>query len=138
MADTTATLTVRRRFDVPAERVFDAWLDMTTARKWLFTAPGGEVVRAENDPRVGGTFCIVDRRDGQDFEHMGEYLELDRPRRLVFTFAVDGSPGDRVTVDLVPVPGGCELVLTHETGGELGDAEAGWTMILDGLAMQLA
>lgn len=40
------------------------------------------------DPRVGRRYSIVDRRDGQDVEHTGEYLEIDRPRHLVFTLEV--------------------------------------------------
>jgi len=47
-------------------------------------------VRAEIDARVGGAFVFV-RRDGEDIEHTGTYLAIDRPRRLVFTFACRNS-----------------------------------------------
>jgi uncharacterized protein YndB with AHSA1/START domain len=83
----------------------------------------------------------VDRRDGEDIEHVGEYLEIDRPRRLVFTFAVPkfSTENTRVTVDIVPLDTGCELTLTHE--GVLPDyaarTESGWGKILDALAATL-
>jgi uncharacterized protein YndB with AHSA1/START domain len=132
------TIPVSRRFDASAERVFDAWLDADRAGRWLFAAPDGRMVRAEIDARVGGSFAFVDRRDGEDVEHVGEYLEIDRPRRLAFTFAVPKfSPlVTRVTIDIVPLAAGCELTLTHEEVlPEYGEgSKAGWTMILDGLA----
>ena len=88
MTTNNSVVTVTRHFDFPIERVFDAWLDLAKAAKFLFATPAGTMVRVEIDARVGGTFIFVDRRDGQDIEHVGEYLEIDRPRRLVFEFAV--------------------------------------------------
>jgi len=43
---------VVRRYDAPSDRVFDAWLDPSTARRFLFGIPTGEIVRAEIEPRV--------------------------------------------------------------------------------------
>jgi uncharacterized protein YndB with AHSA1/START domain len=134
----TVDVQVIRRFNASPERVFDAWLDPEQARRFLFSTPAGQVVRVEIDARVGGGFLIVDRRNGEDVEHRGEYLELDRPRRLVFDFMVPkfSRQKSRVSVDIVAVDGGCELTLTH--AGVLPDYEkatqGGWTGILDGLA----
>lgn len=136
-----ATVRVTHRFNASAERVFDAWLDPGKARKFLFATPTGQMVRVEIDPRVGGAFCFVDRRDGEDVEHVGEYVEIDRPRRLAFTFAVPKYSAEltRVTIEIVPTGAGCELTLTHE--GVLPDyasgTETGWTGILDALAGML-
>lgn len=131
---------VTHRFTASAERVFDAWLDARTVGQWLFATPTGQVVVTEIDPRVGGRYRIVDRRDGQDVEHFGEYLEIDRPRRLVFTLSVTGyeEVADRITIDVVPLESGCELTLTHEMHPEFAEwadrTESGWTTILAKLA----
>ena len=134
-------LIVTRRFEFPMERVFDAWLDPAKAGRFLFATPTGKMVRVEIDARVGGSFNIT-RRDGEDVEHVGTYLEIDRPRRLVFTFGVPkfSAQMTRVSIDLKPLPTGCELTLTHE--GVLPEwldrTREGWGMILDGLSACLA
>jgi uncharacterized protein YndB with AHSA1/START domain len=135
---------VSRVFPYPAERVFDAWLDPRLARRFLFATPAGEMIRAEVDPRVGGHFVFTDRRDGEDVDHTGTYLEIERPRRLVFTFAVTGidGPPDLVRIDIAPHPHGCELTLQHEMRAEYAEylkrTEQGWTTILESLETTLA
>ncbi len=140
--ESLVSLRVCHRFTAAPERVFDAWLDPDTAGKWLFAAPTGRMVRVEIDAQVGGKFVFVDRRDDEDVEHTGEYLEIDRPRRLVFTFAVPkySSVVTRVTIDIAPTKTGCDLTLTHD--GVLPEwasrTESGWTMILEGLGQTIA
>jgi uncharacterized protein YndB with AHSA1/START domain len=139
--ETSAILRITRRFDASIERVFDAWLDPQKAGKWLFATPTGQMVRVEIDACVGGSFIFTDRRDNQDVEHVGTYLEIDRPRRLVFSFGVPKySPlFTRVTLDLSPLPTGCELTLAHE--GVLPEyrdrSQEGWGKILAALAANL-
>ena len=135
---------VNRVFPYPAERVFDAWLDPQLARQFLFATPGGELVRAEVDPRVGGRFVFTDRRDGEDVEHYGEYLEIDRPHRLVFQYGIRGfdAPPDVVSIEFVPHPDGCEVTLAHAMGAEFAEyrerTEKGWTTVLESLGNALA
>jgi uncharacterized protein YndB with AHSA1/START domain len=141
-SDARPTVRVTRRFGASAERVFDAWLDPKTAGRWLFATVTGQMVRVEIDARIGGQFIIVERRDGEDVEHRGEYLDIDRPHRLVFTFGVPKYSGEttRVCVDIVPRESGCELTLTHEgVLPEYADrTQTGWTEILGRLAAGLA
>jgi len=133
---------IARQFNAPAERVFDAWLDPGVGAHWPFATPGGQTVRAQTDARVGGRFVFTDRRDGVDVEHSGAYLEIARPRRLVFEFSVPMySPGvSRIAVDLEPAPGGCGLTLTHvgHPAEFVERSRAGWNMTLDRLAATLA
>jgi uncharacterized protein YndB with AHSA1/START domain len=142
MTDVRPIVRVTRLFEPSAERVFDAWLDPKTAGRWLFATPTGQMVRVEIDARVGGRFIFIDRRDGEDIEHCGEYLDINRPRRLLFSFAVPKySPeSTRVCVEIAPRGTGCDLTLTHE--GVLPEytnrTQAGWTEILAHMAADLA
>jgi uncharacterized protein YndB with AHSA1/START domain len=130
------------RYAASAERVYDAWLDPNRAGKFLFATPAGSMVRIEIDARIGGKFLFVDRRDGQDIEHVGKYIELERPKRIVFDFAVPkfSSIFTRVSIDIRPLEAGCELTLTHD--GVLPEYETrtnnGWKMILKSLDTSLA
>jgi uncharacterized protein YndB with AHSA1/START domain len=131
------TLQVKKSFTASPERVFDAWINPETAKKFLFATSDGEIVRCEIDARVGGKFVIT-RRDGQgDTEHVGEYEVVDRPRRLLFTFGVPRYSPEmtRVSLDFLPTESGCDLTLTHE--GVLSEwaekSKEGWTMILGNL-----
>lgn len=132
---TGKTVTITRRFSASPERVFDAFLDPAIARRFMFATPTGEMVRVEIDPRVGGAYTFVDRRDGEDIEHVGQILELDRPHRLTFEFAVPKYDPTRTTVrlDIVADGTGALLTLTHEGVDDayLEQTGKGWTMILE-------
>jgi len=137
---------IKRVYDFPAERVFDAWLTPEVTRRWLFTTDDSEVIRCEIDARVGGKFEIVDKRESGEFKgeirHVGEYLEIDRPRRLVFTFGVPQFDPNmtRVEIDIVAKGSGCELTLTHHGVPEEWQAPTneGWTKLLGNLAREIS
>lgn len=132
---------VLHRFALPAERVFDAWLDVTLIGRWMFgpAVRDERIVRLELDPRVGGKYSFVVDRQGTEIDHVGEYLEIDRPRRLVFTWGTrDSLPAtSRVSVEITSLEKGCELKLTHAMGPEWAafvDRAAGsWTKMLTAL-----
>jgi len=113
---------VSHRFAFPAERVFDAWLDPEWIGRWMYgpAVRDERIVRLGLEPRVGGKFSFVVDRQGTEVDHVGEYLEIDRPRLLVFTWATRDSLPDtsRVIVEITPHAGGCELTLTHVMGAD--------------------
>ncbi|MCU1448819.1 MAG: hypothetical protein JWP02_989 [Acidimicrobiales bacterium] len=116
-------LTVRREIVASAEDLFDAWLDARSLGSWLRPS-GVRETRAETDPRVGGTFRIVMVDDESSMVHTGTYREIDRPRRLVFTWC---SPATRlresiVTVTFEPSSNSSTVVEIHQVG--LPDEEA--------------
>jgi uncharacterized protein YndB with AHSA1/START domain len=138
MNQATGAVAVARRFAAPREKVFDAFLDVAVARHFLFATATGEMTEASIDPRVGGRFLFVERRpDMGEVRHEGEYLEIDRPRRLVFTFGVpqfDPRP-TKVTVQVSAAIEGCDLTLTNEGVPKdfMAANREGWSKILKGL-----
>jgi two-component system cell cycle response regulator DivK len=134
---------VERRFEAPAEAVFDAWLDPETVGEWLFRTEEGELVQAAAEPEVGGAWEIVERRGGEDWAHRGNYEAIERPTRLVFTLEVPNVSESvvRVTLALVEDGEGTTAILTQTMTSEAADdAEKiaqGWAGILDSLANRL-
>jgi uncharacterized protein YndB with AHSA1/START domain len=142
VAQSLLTLKLTRRIAASPEGVFDAWTDPAIAGRWLFTGPASEAHKTDIDPRPGGAWRIEDRREGVDYVAVGEYLEVERPRRLVFTFGMPQfAPGfSRVTVDLAPDRDGCLLTLTQEGVPDAARAglEEGWSQMFGQLEAVLA
>lgn len=144
-------LRMTRRFDAAPERVFAAWLEPELVSKWLFTGPTSEDHGVELDAQVGGRWSITDRREGVDYTASGEYLEIDPPRRLVFTFAMPQfSPNqDTIALDFAPDGAGCLMTFTQSgvdisqeikqlASEETGGSETGWGWMFIGLDQVLA
>jgi uncharacterized protein YndB with AHSA1/START domain len=133
-------LTLRRVITAPRGRVFAAWLDPAQLVRFMIPRAGGTAT-AEVDARVGGRFRIVMSHAGGDTEHTGEYLVIDAPRRLSFTWRsvnTDQRP-TVVTLDFQVHESGTELILTHlRLPPERIDAHrGGWGAILTLLDSQL-
>jgi uncharacterized protein YndB with AHSA1/START domain len=141
-----AVVRVNRRFNATSQTVFDAWLDPAMLSRWMFgpAVRDEEIVRLSLDPRPGGAFSFVVRRDGREIDHVGEYLEIERPSKLSFTWSTADALPDvsRVTIEIISFGDGCELTLTHEMHPDWLDyvsrTEAGWARMLDALATALA
>jgi uncharacterized protein YndB with AHSA1/START domain len=128
------TVIVTQKFPSDEDSIYDALLDPKTASKFLFATPTGRMVRAEIDARVGGRYTFVEERDGKEVLHTGEYLELVRPLKMVFTFAVPESSNTVSTVEIVMahLGEGCEVKLIN-TGVPkefVEETREGWAGIL--------
>jgi uncharacterized protein YndB with AHSA1/START domain len=89
-----AALRLERTFNAPRQAVFDAWTSAEVLRRWWPAGSDWETPVAEVDVRVGGSLRLVMRSpDGEEFGGSGEYLEITRPERLVFTWTWDGHEG---------------------------------------------
>lgn len=139
MSANTIKLHVDHTYNAPPSVVYDAWLNPQIAKRFLFAAKDGHVIRAEIAPHVGGRFLIIDRRPTGDACHCGIFLELRRPRHMAFSFSAeehDHNP-DRVEIDIEPLGDGSRLTLSHEMCAEWGAFEEktrqGWTHVMDGL-----
>jgi uncharacterized protein YndB with AHSA1/START domain len=138
----TPVLVVRRQMPVPRERVFQAWLDSESLAQWMRPATTTHAT-VTVDPRVGGGFRIV--MEGASHgcvEHTGEYLTIEPPTRLSFTWIskhTDQRP-TVVTIEFHERDGGTELVLTHRglPPREVEGHRQGWTDIVRLLEAVLA
>jgi uncharacterized protein YndB with AHSA1/START domain len=128
------SVTVQREIAAPAEELFDAWLDGHSLGSW-FRPLSTRETRAETDPRQGGTFRIVMVDDESTTAASGTYREIDRPRRLVFTWSSSDTRFREtvVTVTFRSTSSGT-LVEVRQVGlpdEEARDAHhAGWSDIL--------
>ncbi len=135
-------LTVTKQLPASPEEVFAAWLNPDHLKQWI--APMGTASVPLLEPRVGGRYRIdMHGENDATYVHEGEYLELDSPQRLVFTWISDGTEQQAsvVTIDLAESDGGTLLTLKHEKLPTTQSAEkhqGGWTAIAENLAKVLA
>jgi uncharacterized protein YndB with AHSA1/START domain len=130
---------MRRVLDAPRERVFRAWTDLETIKKWW--GPGGFTLpEAEQDLRVGGAFRFVMRSpEGTTHSLRGQYREIQPPAKLVFTWNWEHDKGAHetvVTIELIARGKQTELVLTHgpfPNKEGLENHNRGWTSQLERL-----
>ena len=130
---------IHRLLPASIGEVFRWWTDPDRLQEWM--TPVG-TVEAEVDLRVGGRLRIVMKGDGRVIEHTGEYLEIDPPRRLVFTWMspYTGSLPSVITVELRPA--GDDLTDLRLVHSRLPDEAApwhrgGWDAMLDRLGGRL-
>lgn len=120
------------------EHVFHALTDPRQVTQWWGGKGPGQTYRCtkfESDPRVGGKWLTVGTTDSGTFEVTGEYLEIDPPRLLVYTWTASWTGQATTTVrwELKPTDQGTLVTLRH-TGlakhPELAQSYRGWSMIL--------
>jgi uncharacterized protein YndB with AHSA1/START domain len=142
--DEPAELCLRRRYPVAPEKVWRAWTDPQALIRWFGPGEPDSVTVAEVDLRVGGRYHIVFHTpDGEHHDVSGVYQEVVPNRRLVFSWAWRSTPErvSRVTVELTPMPEGCELLFTHDRFFDRAarlNHERGWRPTLDKLEAFLA
>lgn len=126
MGNKCIPISVSHSFAHSAKAVFDAWLDEDTAKHFLFTTSHQELIECEIDARTGGTFIMTDRRAAGDVAHQGVYIEINSPKRLVFSFCVPTYSQEEsvVQLDFRPLVQGCEVLLTTDLPGQWADFEA--------------
>lgn len=138
----TVQARVMHRYIASSERVYDAWLQPEAIHRWMHVALtemglAGDIREVQADARVGGSFCFADRRGDTEARHWGKYLELERPRKIVFTWIVDASEEANpsvVTINIEPDGTGCVATLVHEMDAAwreyVSRTEQGWGRML--------
>jgi len=130
---------IRRRVQAPAEQIFDLWTKPDLMVRWMSPFPDAVDCKASCDLRPGGAFSLVMSSKDSNREVSGTYVQVDRPRKLVFTWIgpLTNNVNTLVTVELNPRGDETDLVLTHERLPTLAIIEGhtkGWGHILDHLA----
>jgi uncharacterized protein YndB with AHSA1/START domain len=140
----------------PRELVFAAWTDPKHLARW-FGPAGFTVSECRVDARVGGKWATTMRANeelaavvGRDHPAGGEFLEIERPSRLVFTNNALDAAGNVIlegltTVTLEDMGGSTKMTLRTRARGTgervpfmLGGMEQGWSEALWKLGRMLA
>jgi uncharacterized protein YndB with AHSA1/START domain len=133
-----------RTFDAPREQVFRSLTEPGRLRVWWgprdFTTP-----EIDMDLRVGGAYRFgMQPPDGELFHLAGEFLEIDRPERLAYTFRYEEPDPDdvetvvRVHLDVIDGGTVCDLRQGEfATEARLALHRAGWTDSFDRLRAAL-
>ena len=142
MAETQQVLRLTRLLNATPEEVFDAWTDPENLRAWFFPGPV-ELEEVVCEPRVGGRLSILMRGEAGLYPHDGEFVALERPHHMAFTWRSPGTGGadTLVTIELAAQGSRTALTLSHEKLPDrdaMAKHEGGWTNILDALADHLS
>ena len=133
-------LTYRRVHDAPPELLFDCMTQ--PAHLTHFWGPTGTTTPLDGivvDLRPGGAFetTMVNDGDGSSYTMRATYVEVDRPRRLVWIDA-ESRGGMKTTVTFNPFGDGHTEVVTHQTNVPAAflaaQAQAGFKTSLDRFA----
>lgn len=139
MSSVPTEVEVRRVLPAPVPEVFLWWTEPALIARWM--APVG-TAEAEVDLRVGGSLRIVMKDGDVEIEHRGEYLEVDSPHRLVFTWhSRYTGGGSLVTVSLLPSGEHATLLsITHSRlpEGAVESHQGGWSLMLERLAGEIS
>jgi uncharacterized protein YndB with AHSA1/START domain len=138
------SLTLKKQIAASPDIVFDALIEPDGLKTWI-GPDDGPVLIAESDPRVGGKFRLrFQMLDSSEHEAAGEYLEVDRPRKLAMTWQWQNHTDrtvSRIEISLRPVGGGTELTFIHTqlpNEKERDGHREGWNGALDKLVARFA
>lgn len=131
----TVEISLHRSYDVPAQRIYDAWTDLAQLRQWL--CPGGSF---RGEVRVGASYDMDMLYEGKLYEHRGRFLRLEPPHLVEFTWIqAEGTYGTEtiVRIEITDLGPSCEMVLTHTQLPDQKQADnhhQGWSAFLEVIA----
>lgn len=141
---------IRRRFAATPERVFDAWTQPGVLTEWWSASPSHRPGIAEVDLRVGGRYrlSMINDDEGTETVITGEYVEVERPTRIAFTWSWESGRDDPTdgSTSLVEIDfeadGDATLVTLRHSGLVTPESierhERGWNGCFDSLERRFA
>ncbi|WP_062385501.1 SRPBCC family protein [Demequina iriomotensis] len=133
---------IDRDFAAPPEAVFDAWVTRESFARWF----GGKEVDVPLDEldyraeagRAWSALMVLP--NGHAIAWAGEFLEVERPTRLVMTLTdrPEEAARARLVITLEPSAAGTRMRMTQETPGFTTEQRegvlAGWQTFIDVIA----
>jgi uncharacterized protein YndB with AHSA1/START domain len=122
--------------NAPPERVFQALVDPQQVPQWWGQGGVYRCTRFDSDLRIGGKWSSSGVGPGSGkFEVFGEYLEINPPRVLAYTWTASWTGGAKTIVrwELIPEAGGTRLKIRHSglaAYPELAKSYQGWPRML--------
>ncbi len=97
---------ITKMLEAPIEKVWDAWTNPESIKEWL-SPEGMTNPQVSNDFVVGGKYRIVmEGHDMPDAKHNGimavggEYVEIEKPHKLILTWLWEGAPAETHTTKI--------------------------------------
>jgi len=116
---TVPALVIKRTFNAPRERVFQAMTSVELLRQW-FGPPDHTLGEVTFDARNGGRYRIAMKNpDGEDFNVGGVITEFRAPERLAYSFTWEEDDKSTehdtfITIDFIERGNQTEMIFTHE------------------------
>lgn len=134
------SLKITRNFSAAPEAVFDVFTKPENMRVWWT-----EQTTFDIDLRVGGQWKIIRKDGGMTYTALGEYMEVERPHRLKYTYAMPQfSPNaDTITIEIESDGKDGSVMTFTEDGtdiaeelasvkaGSMSETEKGWRLGFD-------
>lgn len=108
------TLVVSKVINASKEELFEAFSNPDIMSKWFY--PNEDMsVEVSNTFHVGGGYVLkMHSKDGEIYTHVGEYMEIVPPEKLVFTWNSDFVENTVVTVTFSNADSGTEVTISHD------------------------
>jgi|HubBroStandDraft_2_1064218.scaffolds.fasta_scaffold32223_4 uncharacterized protein YndB with AHSA1/START domain len=135
------SLTVRRTFQAPRERVFRAWTNAQELARWFAPSAEYSTKVPELDLKVGGKYKVEMHHKGGNIHTVeGTYREIKPPEKIAFTWRWESDAATHeslVTIEFLDQGSSTEILLTHAQLPSVEEREKhahGWNGCLEQLA----
>jgi len=136
------TARVERVLPASPEEVYEAWLDEESLREFICPAPG-HAAEVSVDRRVGGSLRFLMKFPDEEIEVTGEFVALDRPARVCFTWRCSDTGDLESIVTVLLAPHGEDQTLmtiihSKQPPALVPKHLAGWSSVAEQLETRLA